>query len=94
MGYIALYLREDGFGEIKSLHVRDTERGSGLGTTLVEQVLKTAKDKGLTKLGLETGHSDGFGPSRRLYERHGFIHGPVFPPYEEGTFSYCMTRDV
>lgn len=94
VGCIALYLREDGFGEIKSLHVRDTERGSGLGATLVELILKTAKDKGLTKLGLETGHSDGFGPSRRLYERHGFVHGPVFSPYEEGTFSYCMTRDV
>ncbi len=91
---VALYKRENGFGELKSLHVADTERGSGLGALLVELVLKTARETGLTSLGLETGHSDGFAASRRLYERHGFIHGPAFAPYKDGTFSYCMTRDL
>ncbi len=92
VGCVALYTRDAAFGELKSLHVAETERGSGLGAALVDQVLTSARDAGLTALGLETGHSEGFAASRRLYERHGFVHGPAFAPYEDGTFSYCMTR--
>jgi len=94
VGCVALYPRESGFGELKSLHVAASERGSGLGAKLVAQVIEAAREAGLTQLGLETGHSDGFAASRRLYERCGFVHGPAFPPYKDGTFSYCMTRAV
>lgn len=94
VGCVALYPREGGFGELKSLHVAASERGSGLGARLVAQVIEAAREAGLTRLGLETGHSDGFAASRRLYERCGFVHGPAFAPYKDGTFSYCMTRKV
>lgn len=94
VGCVAFYPREDGFGELKSLHVAASERGSGLGAQLVAQVIEAARDAGLTKLGLETGQSDGFAASRRLYERFGFVHGPAFPPYKDGTFSYCMILDL
>ena len=94
VGCVALCLRDDSFGELKSLHVLVSERSSGLGAKLVAQVLKAARGAGLTQLGLETGRSDGFAASRRLYERCGFVQGPAFPPYKDGTFSYCMTRSL
>lgn len=94
VGFVALKQRSDSFGELKSLHVAEQMRGSGLGQALVQTVIGAARAKGLTELGLETGRSEGFAASRRLYEREGFVHGPVFAPYECGTFSYCMTRPI
>ena len=93
-GCVALCARSTDFAELKSLHVRADARGSGLGEALVAHVIRAAHAGGYTHLGLETGPSDGFAPSRRLYERLGFVHGPAFPPYKDGTFSYCMTRAV
>ena len=94
VGCVALCERSDGFAELKSLHVRPGERGGGLGETLVQRVIDAAHACGFDTLGLETGPSEGFAASRRLYERLGFVHGPAFPPYKDGTFSYCMTRKV
>ena len=94
VGCIALYQRDAGFGELKSLHVLATERGSGLGERLVQRVIETARARGLDELGLETGTSDGFAASRRLYERLGFADSPAFPPYQCGSFSHCMKRAV
>lgn len=94
VGCIALCHRSDEFVELKSLHVLDTERGSGLGALLVRHVIEAARAGGYSTMGLESGTSEGFAPSRRLYERLGFEHGPAFPPYQDETFSYCMTRKV
>lgn len=91
VGCVALKDRSETFAELKSLHVLSSERGQGLGDALVQTVIEAARSQGKTRLGLETGNSEGFGPSRRLYERAGFRHGPVFPPYVEASFSYCMT---
>ena len=92
VGCVALCERSDDFAELKSLHVLDGERGSGLGERLVRRVIEAARARGCARLGLETGSSDGFAASRRLYERAGFVHGPAFAPYKDGAFSYCMTR--
>lgn len=92
VGCAALLRRDAAFAELKSLHVLEGMRGAGVGRALVETAIRTAAEAGCTRMGLETGWSDGFAPSRRLYERAGFQHGPAFPPYREDTFSYCMTR--
>jgi putative acetyltransferase len=94
VGCIALYQRDESFGELKSLHVVDTQRGTGLGEKLVQRVIDTAHERGLDELGLETGKSDGFAASRRLYERLGFKDTPAFAPYQCGSFSHCMKRSV
>ena len=93
-GCVAMCARSTRFAELKSLHVLERERGSGLGERLVTHVIAAARAGGFDRLGLETGTSDGFAASRRLYMRLGFAHGPAFAPYRDGTFSYCMTRTV
>ncbi|MEQ8405040.1 MAG: GNAT family N-acetyltransferase [Oceanicaulis sp.] len=85
---------EPGHGEVKSLHCAAEARGRGVGAALVGALLEHARGAGLSRLSLETGRSDGFAPSRRLYEVMGFEACPAFGPYEDGTFSYCMTRTV
>ena len=94
VGCVALYERDERFGELKSLHVAESERGCGLGEQLVQVVIEAARDRGYKELGLETGKSDGFAASRRLYARLGFTDTPAFPPYQCGSFSHCMTRAV
>jgi putative acetyltransferase len=94
VGCAALLARADGLAEVKSIHVLDTMRGSGLGQALVETAIAKARELGATHIVLETGRSDGFAASRRLYERLGFEVCPAFPPYEDGTFSYCMKQEL
>lgn len=93
-GCAALLRREDAFAELKSLHVLDRARGAGVGRMLVETAISAARQAGCTRMGLETGWSDGFAASRRLYERLGFTLCDAFPPYKDGTFSCCMIRTL
>jgi putative acetyltransferase len=93
LGCIALktgHLEPD-HGEVKSLHCAAEARGQGVGAALVTALLDQARADGLTRVSLETGRSDGFAPSRRLYADMGFEPCPAFGPYEDDTFSYCMT---
>lgn len=85
---------EPDHGEIKSLHCAAEARGRGVGAALITTLLEHGRGSGLTRLSLETGRSEGFAPSRRLYEAMGFESCPAFGPYEDDTFSFCMTRAV
>ncbi|XBQ15221.1 MAG: GNAT family protein [Oceanicaulis sp.] len=93
-GCIALKALDEGRGEIKSMHVAAAERGRGAAQALVSTAIEAARARGWTWLGLETGRSYGFAASRALYASAGFEPCPAFPPYEDGGFSYCMSRPV
>lgn len=94
LGCIALKRLDAQRGEIKSMHVAEAHRGQGTARALVEAVIEEARRRGYTWLGLETGRSDGFGPSRALYERMGFTACEPFGDYLPETFSYCMSRPL
>jgi len=81
-------------GEIKSLHCAAEARGRGVGAALITTLVEHAREQGLTRLSLETGCSDGFAASRKLYNSMGFEACPAFGPYEDGRFSFCMARRV
>ena len=93
-GCAALNARDDGLAELKSMHVLDAARGAGVGRALADHVIEAARTAGFTRIGLETGRSDGFAASRRLYARAGFRPCPAFGPYRDGGFSHCMMRDL
>ncbi|MFW5661464.1 MAG: GNAT family N-acetyltransferase, partial [Oceanicaulis sp.] len=57
-GCIALKDLGEGRGEIKSMHVAAAERGRGAAQALVSTAIETARSRGWTWLGLETGRSD------------------------------------
>ena len=91
LGCCGLLELTQGHGELKSLHVLESARGRGLGETLVKTILERAKVRGFERVSLETGRSEGFAASRRLYERVGFEPSEPFGAYKHDPFSYCMT---
>lgn len=81
-------------GELKSMHTKSEARGQGVGTALVQHVLKEARTLGMARLSLETGSDAVFAPARRLYARHGFDLCPPFADYVEDPLSVFMTRTL
>lgn len=94
LGCIALKALDETRGEIKSMHVAQIHRGKGAARALVRTVIEEAERRGYTWLGLETGRSHGFAPSRALYAAMGFAECEPFGDYLPETFSYCMSRAV
>lgn len=91
VGCIGLKPAGPGHAEVKTLHVRAVARGEGIGAALVRHVIATARAQRMARLSLETGSSEGFAASRRLYERMGFDPCAPFGAYASDPFSYCMT---
>lgn len=81
-------------GEIKSMHTTSEARRRGVGRNVVLHLLDLARDRGITRVSLETGTMDAFAPARALYARLGFEPCPPFGDYTTNPFSVCMTRVV
>lgn len=94
VGCIGMMERSPEEGEIKTMHVKRAYRGRGVASELVEHILDEAAASGYARLVLETGRSEGFAASRKLYTRYGFALCDRFGPYENDPFSFCMARDV
>ena len=63
-------LHQEPFGLLEDVYVRESERGIGLGTKLVQQVMEVAQEKGCYKLIATSRKSR---PKvHQLYERLGF----------------------
>ncbi|MDC0948275.1 GNAT family N-acetyltransferase [Gammaproteobacteria bacterium] len=94
VGCIALKRINAVHGEVKSMHVIDSERGSGLANALLQTLLVKAKAHGLQRLSLETGSQPGFAAARRFYARHGFAPCAPFDTYVPDPNSAFMTRTL
>jgi putative acetyltransferase len=78
-------------GEVKSMHTAEAARGRGVGSALLQEILATARARGMRRLSLETGSWPYFLPARALYARHGFVECAPFGEYEEDPNSVFMT---
>ncbi|MBW9093245.1 GNAT family N-acetyltransferase [Microbacterium jejuense] len=78
-------------GEIKSMRVDDGFRGAGVGRALLEHVVRSARERGMTSLWLETGTTEDFAPAHRLYESAGFVDCEAFEGYRPDPHSRFMT---
>lgn len=81
-------------GEIKSMHTLSAARGFGIGRRMVEHILMTARERGYTRLSLETGATEDFIAARTLYASFGFVPCPPFGDYFEDPFSAHMTLEL
>jgi len=81
-------------GELKSMHTSAAARGRGIGATMVEHLLATARERGLRRVSLETGSMDAFLPARRLYARFGFVECGPFGDYSPSPNSTFMTLEL
>jgi putative acetyltransferase len=81
-------------GEIKSMHTAETARGRGVGSALLGQIMAVARERGMSRLSLETGSWPYFAPARALYARHGFVECGPFGEYRLDRNSVFMTKDI
>ncbi len=88
----ALKRVEDGHAELKSMHVREADRGRGIGRELVEHLLAAARDAGFHRVSLETGSTGEFATARALYASCGFRPCGPFADYRVSPYNTFMTR--
>ena len=77
----------DGFGEVKRMFTLPEVRGKRIGIELLQRIEGLARDKGITRLVLETGEGPGFEPAWRVYERGGFTPCGAVLDYPDSGFS-------
>lgn len=90
----ALKELDPGQGEIKCMRTKARFLRQGVGQAALSQILRTAHERGYTRLYLETGSTSVFKPAQALYLRNGFeICGP-FGDYTLDPFSVYMTINL
>lgn len=94
LGIGALAALGDDHGEIKSMRTVASQRGKGVAATVLGALLALARERGYTRVSLETGSMDFFAPARRLYERHGFVPCEPFGDYWDDPASAFFTLEL
>ncbi len=94
VGMGSLKVHGDGLGEVKRMFTAPEVRGQRVGARLLERIEALAREKGVTRLVLETGETPGFEPAWRVYERGGFqICGAVLD-YPESGYSRFYEKNL
>jgi putative acetyltransferase len=89
-GIAALRELGDGSGELKSMRTDPDLLRRGVGSALLEHVIRVARERGLKRLSLETGSGATFEPALALYRRRGFIDGEPFGDYRRSDFNQFL----
>ena len=76
--------------EIKSMRTPLAARGQGAGRAVLEHIITVARQRGYTRLSLETGTHPAFKPAHRLYRSHGFALSDPFGNYSANPHSVFM----
>ncbi len=79
-------------GELKSMRTSAKHLRKGVAKALLQHILGEARNRGYTRLSLETGSVAGFEAARKMYSDFGFTVCPPFADYVEDPFSVCMSR--
>ena len=80
----------DGELEIKRMYVVPSRRGSGIADELLAAMEQAALDEGARRVIIHTG--DRQHAALKFYDRHGYTPIPVYPPYEDVTYSLCFEK--
>ena len=81
-------------GEIKSMRTRSAFVRRGVGQAVLDEILRTARGRGYTRLLLETGTGPAFEPAHALYLRNGFDWCGPFADYTATQFNVFMSKSV
>lgn len=80
--------------EIKSMRTASAYLRKGVGSRVLSHILREAKQRGYTRLSLETGAMKYFEPARKLYSEYGFTVCPPFGDYVDDPNSIFMTKHM
>ncbi|MBA3446229.1 MAG: GNAT family N-acetyltransferase [Pseudaminobacter sp.] len=94
VGMASLKDHGDRLGEVKRMFTLPEMRGKRVGSELLRRIERLAREKGLSRLVLETGEASGFEPAWRVYERGGFqICGAVLD-YPDSGYSRFYEKKI
>ncbi|MDG3085128.1 GNAT family N-acetyltransferase [Vibrio hannami] len=94
MGCVAIKQHSQELAEIKSMRTSTNARKTGVGSKLLQHVIKESSTRGYKQISLETGAEDYFGPARSLYEKFGFSYCEPFAAYKPDPNSCFMTLQL
>jgi len=94
LGFGALKELEPRAGEIKSMRTADAHLRKGFAATILDHIIAEARQRGYTRLSLETGSGPAFEPALTLYRKHGFSDGGAFGGYEKSPFNQFLHLDL
>lgn len=94
MGVGAIAELAPGHGELKSMRTVPEFRGRGVAAAIVAALIDLARDRGYTRVSLETGTQEYFAAAHRLYERAGFVECGPFGKYRLDPNSRFFTLEL
>ena len=81
-------------GEVKSMRTANAALGRGVGKTMLDHLVATGRNEGMTRLSLETGSTEQFATANYLYEKEGFERTGPFGGYADTPFTRFFTREI
>lgn len=81
-------------GEIKSMRTPAAHRGKGAGRAILDHIISVARQRGYTRLSLETGSHPAFYPAHNLYRSQGFAVSEPFGSYSLDPHSVFMALEL
>lgn len=81
-------------GEVKSMRTRAAFLRQGVGQAILDEIVRTARQRGYTHLFLETGTGPAFAAAHKLYLRNGFAWSGAFGDYTATDFNVFMIKAV
>jgi putative acetyltransferase len=90
----ALKQLDAGHAELKSMHTAEAARGRGIGRAMLAHLIGVARDRGCSRVSLETGSMAAFAPARSLYASAGFVPCEPFASYIPSPNSTFMTLSL
>ena len=94
LGVGALKELDGRHAEVKSMHTVQAARGRGVARTILHHLLAVARERGYTRISLETGSMEAFAPARTLYATAGFTSCEPFADYRPSPHSTFMTLSL
>lgn len=79
-------------GEIKSMRTRPAFLRIGVGQAILDEIIRTGRQRGYSRLCLETGTGPAFDAAHALYLRNGFEWSGPFGEYSATNFNVFMAR--
>jgi putative acetyltransferase len=90
----ALKKLDDEHAELKSMHTAQAARRHGHGRSMLEHLLSVARERGFSRVSIETGSVQAFAPARALYASAGFAECEPFAHYRPSPNSAFMTLEL
>jgi len=79
-------------GEVKSMRTRSVFLRRGVGQAILDEIVRTSRRRGYSRLLLETGTGKAFNPAHALYQRNGFEWSGPFGDYSATDFNVFMAK--